>query len=288
MTAIKGVEGVSRFMTLLQTLNEMGGATVSELALATGVSRGSANRFVVSLHDLGYIYRNERDKKYRPTGKTFELSKGAAREQRMEMAVRPLMRQTTQKVGWSLNFTTVKQAQLTILAHTDIESPLVSEPRDRTTLRPLLGRAAGHVLLAHKPDIVRADLLNIALENDPELYRRAGLLPKDIAALMHTVRRAGYAQAPVLGTNMISLAIPVPTEIPIVFALSVSFDAHILPASESLQLLLRPLQSCATAIARRIQTLDTERWLPAPRPLPSSQRPLGIKSGEGICADPST
>lgn len=278
MAAIRGVEGVSRFMALLQTINETGGATVSDLARATGLSRGSANRFIVSLHDLGYIYRNERDKTYRPTGKTFELSKGAAREQRMEMAVRPLMRQTTQKVGWSVNFTTIKQAQLAVLAHTDLESPLVSDSRDRSSPRPLLGRAAGHVLLAHMPDVVRVDLLNILLESDPDILRRAELKPRGIAAVMQEVRRVGYAQLPVPGTDMVSLAVPVPTTAPIIFALAVSFDPNILAVTDSLNFLLSPLKTCAAAIARRIETLDTERWLPAP--LPSAARPRRIPATE--------
>jgi len=261
MTSRRRLKSVDRFVTVLQSINELDGAKISDLATTTGIPRGALTRFVFSLLRLGYIYKDEKSKGYRPTTKTLELSIGAVRDERIKVGVMPHLVRTTQKIGWPLNFSTIRHARLSILAHTDSNSVLVAGSRDTQSLRPLLGRAAGHVLLAYTPEKVREDILKVAHEGDPDLYRRANIKVSKIRSILEEVRNRGYTQTTIPGMDIISTAVPITTHDSLIFALSASFDPQILKPYKSIDLILQPLKACAAAIARKINDIDANRWL---------------------------
>lgn len=259
--AVEPIDGIERCAAVLQAINAGGGITVSDLARQTGISRAAVNRFVVSFVELGYVYNDPRTNAYHATSKTLELSKGVSRDEQIREAVLPVLQKTCREIGWSLNFTSIRSAQLTLIAHTDSVSPLIPKNRDNMLMRPLLGRAGGHVLLAYLPEDVRNDVLSLATLFNPRLYEDAGLTEEDVASLLAQVKADGYATVTVPQRRMNVLAVPVRVGAAVPFSLSAGIYASVVPLDSMTHRLLRPLSDCSKEISRQLADMDTERWL---------------------------
>jgi len=234
---------------------------MSELTRKAQLSRSAVNRYVVTLAELGYVYRDERTKKYRPTSKTLDLSRGVTRDQKIRQIVLPPLQAACRKLGWTLNFSTLKNAQVTLIAHTDDVSPLAKKKRGTMLMRPLLGRAAGHVLLAHLQPSVRTDVLKIALQQNASLYAQAGIEPGDVPALLEEVQQKDYAAYTVAKAQLNTVAVPVRIKDTVPFVLSAGATASILSLDQAVERFLVPLRACAKDISERLEDIDTDRWL---------------------------
>jgi DNA-binding IclR family transcriptional regulator len=234
---------------------------MSDLSRQAALSRSSVNRYVVTLVELGYVFRDERTNKYRPTSKTLELSRGVTRDQKIRGIVLPSMRQTCRAVGWPMNLSTIKNAHIILIAHTDDISPLASKERGTMLMRPVLGRAAGHVLLANLPKPVAADILSIALQHNPRLYSEINLDPKDIPEHLKVVLQKGYDVFRTVNTRLITVAVPVYIKDAVPFALSASANASVMSITTAVKRFLAPLRECADNITKSLLTTDTDRWL---------------------------
>ncbi|MEQ8507501.1 MAG: helix-turn-helix domain-containing protein [Rhodospirillaceae bacterium] len=263
MAGIQPLESVARFTTILSAVSAGDGITMSELTRKAGLSRSAVNRYMVTLAELGYVYRDERTKRYRPTSKTLDLSRGVTRDQKIRQIVLPPLQAACRTLGWSLNFSTLKNAQVTLIAHTDDISPLAKKKRGTMLMRPLLGRAAGHVLLAHLLPSVRMDVLKIALQQNPALYADAGIGPDDLPALLEDVQRLGYGAYTTAKAQLNTVAVPVRIKDTFPFVLSAGATASILSLEQVTERFLTPLQACANNISERLKDIDTDRWLDA-------------------------
>lgn len=262
---IEAIEGVERCITVLRAISRHGGLTISALARHTEISRAAVNRFVISLVELGYVYSDPRTHTYHVTSKTLELSKGVSRDAQLRQAVLPVLQKTCRDIGWSLNFSTIRNVQLTLIAHTDSISPVLQKQRDTTLMRPLLGRAGGHVLLAFLSDAVRADILAIAEYENPSIYDDAGLTLEQVQTELAEIRSKGYAVSTLARTAMHTLAVPVHIGESVPFSLSAGAYASVLPLNKVTTRLLKPLQACSKRITQQLKGVDTERWLPRTR-----------------------
>lgn len=261
MAGIQPLESIERLIKILTAINAVKGINITDLATATGLSRAAVNRYVISLVDLGYVYRDSRARTYRPTAKTYELSRGYNREEALKATVLPAMQAACKEIGWPLNFSRLKNAQLTLITHTDDISPLVKKQRDHMLMRPLVGRAAGHVLLAHLPPEVKDDVLTIALQEDTDLFARADLTLEAFDHLLADIRTQGYAHSATPGTRLNTIAVPVRIRDAFPFSLSAGVDQAVLPASALADRFLESLQNCSQEISRRLEPMDTDRWL---------------------------
>lgn len=260
MAKIQPLESIERFAKILRSVNAVKGITMSDLALVVGLPRSAVNRYIVTLVNLGYVFRDERTRAYHPTSKTHELSKGVKREQKIQLTVLPILQKTCREIGWSLNFTTLKNAQLTLIANTDSMSPLVAKQRTTMLMRPILGRAAGHVLLSYLSEPVRQDVLSMAGQQMPDLYAQAGLLPDQIAGLLDDIRAAGYGASKTAGRRLNTVAVPVHVNGAIPFCVSVGVDATVLSLDDVVKRLLSPLQACSEQLTECLTGLDTDSW----------------------------
>ncbi len=261
MARIQPLESIERLVTILSAINTGNGTTMSDLSRQAALSRSSVNRYVVTLVELGYVFRDERTNKYRPTSKTLELSRGVTRDQKIRGIVLPSMRQTCRAVGWPMNLSTIKNAHIILIAHTDDISPLASKERGTMLMRPVLGRAAGHVLLANLPKPVAADILSIALQHNPRLYSEINLDPKDIPEHLKVVLQKGYDVFRTVNTRLITVAVPVYIKDAVPFALSASANASVMSITTAVKRFLAPLRECADNITKSLLTTDTDRWL---------------------------
>ncbi|MGY8963688.1 MAG: IclR family transcriptional regulator [Rhodospirillales bacterium] len=260
MAKIQALESIERFARILSAINAADGITMSGLSQVVDLPRSAVNRYILSLLQLGYIFRDERSLTYQVTSKTFELSKGATRDQALRLTVLPILHRTCRKIGWSLNFTTLKNAQLTLIANTDALSPLVTKQRRTILMRPLLGRAAGHVLLAYLTQPVRDDVLTMAKQQSLTIYEESGIDPKSIQKLLSDIVYLGYAASKTVKKKLNTIAVPVHLNGAVPFCVSVGVNDSILSLDQVIEGLLEPLLSCSEELKQCLSDLDTSRW----------------------------
>ena len=74
MVIILNLAVINRVFVVLEAICRGNGLTVSEVARATNISRGAANRYIHSLEQLGYILREHMTKKYFVSSKLKDLA----------------------------------------------------------------------------------------------------------------------------------------------------------------------------------------------------------------------
>lgn len=256
MSGIQHLEVVERAVRVLRTINAFDGVSVSELAKLSGVTRAATNRYLVTLESLGYVERNALTRKYSVTRKVLELSAGAPRDDWVTIVVQPILVEWCRQIGWPLSFGTIRNSQLAVLVHTDVESPLIVHPTPEHLVLPLVGRAAGHVLLAAKSKTVRRDILSSALNNDPHLYTRANLSPADVEQIIELTQQQGYATSKLTGMNWATLSVPVQVNGSVEFSVSTRVHPTAVSLDDAVDRFLEPLRACAETLSDALQTVD--------------------------------
>ena len=255
MSGVSPLEIVERAITVLRNINSFDGVTVSELAKLSGVTRAAVNRYLVTWEQLGYVERSRATRKYTVTPKVLEFSSGALRDDWITTHVRPHLIQTCKVMGWPLGFAAIRNSQLTVLENTDAESSMIVYPmREHITL-PLVGRSAGHVLLAYKSEDVRKDILSAALAKDRYLFTRAQMDSTQFENDLKRTRTQGYALSKVPGVNWGTLSVPVEVNGDVDFALSNRFHPSAIPLDRAAERFLSPLQKCAKALAKTLKSI---------------------------------
>lgn len=249
MSGIQHLEVVERAVRVLRTINAFDGVSVSELAKLSGVTRAATNRYLVTLEALGYVERNASTRKYSVTRKVLELSAGAPRDDWVTIVVQPILVDCCRKIGWPLSFGTIRNSQLAVLVNTDVESPLIVHPTREQLVLPLLGRAAGHVLLAAKSEAVRQDILSSALIRDPHLYTRANLSPTEVEQILEQAQQQGYATSKLTGMNWATLSVPVPVNGSVEFSVSTRVHPTAVSLDEAVDRFVAPLRACADTLS---------------------------------------
>lgn len=253
MAGVKPLELVARFTDILVAINERPGVNITELARMTRISRGAVNRFVIAIEDLGFIRRDDRSKGYWPTSKTHELSNGLSQRARLRSSVIPYLAEACRQVGWPVNFSTITNSQLALVAHTDDISPLADSPRQPDLFRPLIGRAAGHVLLAAQNPSVLKDILAVALADDPDLYSNAGISPDEVPGILEEATHKGYAAWTVRQAKRTSIAVVVPDTDSVRYSISVGFDSDAIEIEGAIAHCLSVLNDCARTISHNLR-----------------------------------
>ena len=256
MASIEPLEGLERALGVLRTLNQYGGATVSELARLTKMPRAAVNRYIVTFIKLGYVFRSKPGRGLRIGTRAIELSRGARTDGWITTDVLPEMSALCRDIGWPIGLERIVAARLAILANTDAISPFVAKPFDPQVTFPLVGRASGHVLLAFTNAEVRDDLLRCAIAEDSALLARAGMTDKKLSAKIKQVLECGYDIQRVARAGWIVIAVPVLSNGQARFSLSVRFRSNALPLEKAILRFIPKLNKTAAQIAKRVSGFD--------------------------------
>lgn len=256
MSGILPLEIVERAVTVLRNINAFDGVTVSELAKLSGVPRAAVNRYLVTWVALGYVERNSASRKYTVTPKALEFSSGAPRDDWVTTHVRPHLIETCNAIGWPLSLAMIRNSRLAVLENTDAESPMIVYPMREHIILPLVGRSAGHVLLAYKTKPVRTDILNSALTADQNLFTRAHLDIGRFESVLQQTRDQGFASSKVPGVNWGTLSVPVHIDGSVDFALSNRFHPTAVTLEDAIDRFLKPLQKCAETLGHALKSVE--------------------------------
>jgi DNA-binding IclR family transcriptional regulator len=255
MSGVTPLEIVERAVTVLRNINAFDGVTVSELAKLSDVPRAAVNRYLVTWVNLGYVARDEVTRKYTVTPSVLQFSSGTQRDDWVTTHVRPHLIETCKEIGWPLSLSTIRNSRLNILESTDPESPMIIYPMREHLVLPLVGRSAGHVLLAYKAKEVRADILKSVLAADPYIFSRAKLNNDKFESVIRETRAQGFAITKVLGVNWATLSVPLKINGNVDFALSNRFHPTATALEDATDRFLEPLKACAQIIADALKSI---------------------------------
>lgn len=94
------IRSLSRGIAVLQTINQGGAMTITEISRACGLPFATASRLVLSLVHDGLVVRDADRPRYRPTALVQTLSNGFRGDEGLLHAARPHLIALTQATGW--------------------------------------------------------------------------------------------------------------------------------------------------------------------------------------------
>ncbi|MGI5480003.1 IclR family transcriptional regulator domain-containing protein [Streptomyces lavendofoliae] len=200
------IESLARGLTVLTAFGEGRDAlTLTQVAEATGLARATARRALITLGHLGYVTAHERT--FRPAPRVLDLGYPPLSSTTLAAVAAPHLAALATRVHDS--------ASLAVLAGDDIQytarvatSRVMSVNITVGTRFPAYATSMGRVMLAALPPAQRAERL--ARTGLRPLTPHTVTDPGELAALLDTVARSGYALVDEeLEEGLRSLAVPV-------------------------------------------------------------------------------
>ncbi|MFO1326772.1 MAG: helix-turn-helix domain-containing protein [Rubrivivax sp.] len=164
--------------------------TLAEIAAFTGIGRSAAQRFVHTLHVLGYLRRDESSRRYALSTRLLGLVRGMLASHAPLERAQPVMAELARRTGETVSWVELDGDEIVIVANI----PSVHVARVHLTVGSrfaALPASSGQVLLWDAPAERVAALLAQLRDDD-----RARLPPggeAEVVAGLQRARRAGYA-----------------------------------------------------------------------------------------------
>ncbi|MDP3522768.1 MAG: IclR family transcriptional regulator [Hydrogenophaga sp.] len=217
--------------------------SIGDIAEETQMGRSAAQRYVYTLHQLGYLNKDEASKKYFPALKLLGLVRGIHRHHSQRDLAYPLLQalaaDTLETVSWvELDGDDVVVLQNIPGAHiTAINLPVGSR-------FPALTSSSGQVLLSQAPE---SRLLAMLDALAPEVRARFGSRdPDDVLAIFRKASEEGHSFTEKnFGEDGVSVSVPVTDAGRIVAAINVSTVHTRFDLAKARKLILPKLEKAA-------------------------------------------
>jgi IclR family mhp operon transcriptional activator len=253
------VRSLERGLDILRLLNRHNGLTVTETADQVDLPRPTAFRLLRTLERLGYIFRDDADKKYRLTAQVRSLSHGYDQEEWLPKIARPIMVEVCKKILWPLTVTTNMGSQMLVRDSTHDVSPFAMWRHRGGFTVPMLHTAAGQVYLAFSKKDVRQALIDQALSEDPQALARVGVTAQAFQRTLDKVALDGYACIKVPDQNHCALAVPVMCDGEIFCVLAVSFYPTAMTLKQAVDNFTAPAKDAAARLGKALTVWRAER-----------------------------
>lgn len=144
------VQGLSRGLYILRTLNDMGqGATPRDISAITKINRSTVKRILESLVDDGYVLPCDEGGGYSLSPQVLGLSRGLTKDAWLLQCAGPVLKSISQDTGWSMRVTAPRDDAMVICESTHSRSKLASEATVGIRHHlPILLTAAGRAYFA--------------------------------------------------------------------------------------------------------------------------------------------
>lgn len=143
------MRGVIRTLRVLRALNVRHGASVSQLARDTHMSRAALYRVLETLRSAGYVSVDLSQRHYCLTLRVKELAEGFNEEDWIAQVARPEIRALQRQLRWPIDLATFMDGAMWIRESTRSASPLTIDRGCIGASVPLLLSASGRAYLAH-------------------------------------------------------------------------------------------------------------------------------------------
>ena len=146
------VNSLEKAFRVLRAFSRQHGAmTFTEIAQRTGLERSAAQRFVFTLHVMGYLIRDERTKIYRLSPKLMEFAATYLYSDPLVTISQPLLVQAREKTGETVNLSVLDGADIIIVSRIPARDVISLEVQVGSRL-PALYTASGRAMAAHLDD----------------------------------------------------------------------------------------------------------------------------------------
>lgn len=180
--------------------------TLSEVAARTGMNRAKARRFLLTLHGLGYVRRQDRYFELAP--KTLQLGYAFLSANNYQSVIRQHLEQITEATGESSSMGVLQGADVIYVARSAAPHRLMTIALSVGTHLPAAATSMGRMLLAMlAPDALEALLGELTLTRYTE---RTVTDPTELRQHIEQARSQGYCIVDQeLESGLRSLAVPV-------------------------------------------------------------------------------
>jgi len=245
------VQVFGRGLDVLVHLNAHDGASIGDVAAATGINRGIVYRLLETLRKKKFVTKDAHSAKYWLTGTVRNLSDGFNDEEWVEAIARPAVEALGRQLLWPITLSTPSGSTMLVRVSSDVESPLVHNRFTRGFRFSLPLSAAGQVYLAFS-GLSRSALIEVMLrvldaEDELAILRSPGFNGR-----LNNIRAQGYASVRGQPNNIGAIAVPIIFDDVVFGAISARYFQSALTASEAARRLRDPLQVCADAIAKSL------------------------------------
>ncbi len=249
MTQFRPVRSLIRGLDILQALNRRNGATVTEVAEDTSLSRGTVYRMLETVREAGYVYRDAADARYRLTILVRGLSDGFSDESWISEIAKPRIEALCKKVIWPIAVATIHGTSMLVRETTDKNSPLAMRRLSGGFRFPLVASSAGQVYLAFCPEEQRETLLDVVSRSDTHPADVLARNPKLMRKILSDVKQKGYATTTRPHINDSSIAVPVLPHGRVIGAISLRYIDSAMSVATAVDKYLGDLKETAKDIA---------------------------------------
>lgn len=185
------VAALLKGLRVLEVVNEIGPATLSQIHRAARLPKASTLRVLETLCHAGYVLLMPEERRYVVAARVLSLSNNYRPDEVLLSASRPIMQRLRSETGWPSDLALYQGGKM-VIVDTSREPGMLSINRSVGARVPVTPTAIGRAYLAFCPDEERERVLaEIARDDDP-----AEALARDPAAMRRLVeetRERGYA-----------------------------------------------------------------------------------------------
>ncbi len=179
------INSLIKSLKVLEHLIENGEMGILELVEATGMSKSTVHRILITFKHTGYVDQNKANSKYYPTFKIFQLGTKAANRVPLKKIIRPYLQEIFSKCHETVNFGIVDNYNLIY-----VDKIVTSEPL-RVDLE------IGNKVSAYSTGIGKAilaftDDLDISSINFVKMTENTVDSPEKFKSQLEFIRKNGY------------------------------------------------------------------------------------------------
>ena len=264
MESTRPIRALIRGLEALAVLNRRDGATVAEVTSQIRLPRTTTYRILETLTKAGYIYRDERDDRYRLTPMVRSLADGFADEAWIIEIARPHINELCRDIVWPVALVAPAGTSMLVRESTDHSSPLALERVTAGFRLPLLTTSAGRAYLAFCPSGERDSLLDI-LSRSPHEEDRLARSRAEVEQILAQIRDQGYATAVRHRrvSEEVALSVPIMVEGRVLATVGVRFAANAVPLTAGVERFVPKLHATVEKIQQRFaEQARAERQAP--------------------------
>ena len=179
---------VKAFSLIESLARDGGGATLAELALATGQAKPTTHRVLRSLMSMGYVEQSA-EGEYRLTDKLRQFALGSS-DRELASVAHPILRRLREETGETVNLGVLRRNIVMYLTVIESDHALRRVAGDMTEGDPVLTTALGRAIASQLPTEAIDRLLRSAPV--PKRTPRTVTEPRKLRTILARAKRDGY------------------------------------------------------------------------------------------------
>ncbi|MET0185090.1 MAG: IclR family transcriptional regulator [Achromobacter sp.] len=202
------VASVEKGMRILEVFEQhTGPLSLADIAARTGMGRSAAQRFVYTLHWLGYLKRDTATRHYFPANKLFGLVRGMTGTNTLRDSSYPILAELARDTRETVSWVELDGDEVVVVVNVP-STHITSINLSMGSRFPALTSSSGQVLLSQAP---LSQILEMLTHLPPDIRARFGDRDtEEILALFEKARRNGYSLTEKnLDQNGVSISAPV-------------------------------------------------------------------------------